>query len=176
MKRRLLSMLLPALLGAAAIFLALQVAGEVRLFRQGDALGSGARAPADRQPGLALTDAGGAPGFAPPRLSEFQEVLERPVFSPTRRPPVQETVVPAADAPDIAPIAAAPDLRLQGIVAIGAKRVALVEVNGAPPLHRVSTGDEIGGWRVEGIDANGVVLRRGAESLVIELDYSESTR
>lgn len=86
-----------------------------------------------------------------PPLGDYAEILERPVFTPTRRP------APASHA------AATPlsSFTLVGIVASGDSRHALIEYGQPTRRERVSEGAAIGGWLVEAILPDRVVLSAG---------------
>jgi hypothetical protein len=164
-------MVLPAVLAGLAVFLAIGLVDEARLLGRADAIESGGTAEIGLgDPGELATDAGSSP-FAPPAFSKFGEVLARPVFSPTRRSPVQS---PAEPAVEIAVLAEVPDMRLHGIVAVGTARVALLGAGEGVPLSRVAAGDEIGSWRVEEIGSDSIVLRRGAETHLIQLAFGKN--
>jgi general secretion pathway protein N len=88
-----------------------------------------------------------------PPLDQFRETAERPLFLPERRP--------AAAAPKIV---ATFGMRLEGIVAIGAERRAIVKQSDGRTA-RVGPGDRIGEWTVQRIDADRVVLGAGDRRL-----------
>ncbi len=94
------------------------------------------------------------PPTAPPeRALRFDamltEILARPLFSATRRPPVHNDS-PAADT-------SLSDTRLAGIVTAPGRRFAIFAPNGAKPLL-VNEGDTVSGWRVDAITPREVSL------------------
>jgi general secretion pathway protein N len=103
-------------------------------------------------PDQAPASANAAP-LAPPALApaeQFREIAERPLFAPDRRP--SATARPAA-----APLG----LRLEGIIAIGGvKRAIIKQADGRSA--RVGEGDTLGEWTVRRIESDRVVLG-GAE-------------
>jgi hypothetical protein len=111
----------------------------------------------DRTP---ATPAADEPGFAMPPLSAYAEVLARPVFSESRRPPSTPAV--AAEEPQLS------SMRLVGIVVSASARHALVEHGQPPRLERIVQGQEVEGWTVEAINATRVVLRRGDSRIEIK--------
>jgi hypothetical protein len=164
-------MVLPVVLAGLTVFLAIGLVDEARLLGRADAIESGVIAGIGLgDPDELATDPGSSP-FAPPAFARFGEVLARPVFSPTRRPPVQSAAEPVAEA---AALAEVPDLRLHGIVAVGTARVALLGAGNAVAPSRVAPGDEIGSWRVEQIGSDKVVLRRGTQTHLLQLAFGRN--
>lgn len=91
------------------------------------------------------------PGFAMPPLRGYAEVVERPLFSETRRPSVEAAPVdPRSSA-----------FNLVGIVISAQQRHALIEHGQPPRLEHATEGQEIDGWTVESIQRDRVVLQRG---------------
>ncbi|HTO85830.1 MAG TPA: hypothetical protein VMQ73_26660 [Methylomirabilota bacterium] len=110
--------------------------------------------------------------IAPPTPASFAAILERPLFSPTRRPPA------AAPAPAPTPEAAAPappappiDFSLTGIVISDGSRVALVQMQGDNHVVHVAEGGEVDGWKAVTIEPERAVFRRGDDEQVLALDY-----
>lgn len=96
--------------------------------------------------------AASAPTFVMPPLRDYAEVLERPLFSPTRRRPPADTG--AAD-PRSAPFT------LVGVVLSASGKHALIEHAQPRRLDRVVEGQTLDGWMVEEIRLDRVVFRRG---------------
>jgi hypothetical protein len=91
-----------------------------------------------------------SPAPRAPRLAQLvATTLARPLFSATRRPPRQES----GGAGD----ASISDMRLTGIVTEPGARLAIFAVTGTKPLT-VREGDEVSGWRIEGITPGAVEL------------------
>lgn len=105
-------------------------------------------------------------GPAPmPPIETFDEVVERPLFFRSRRPPDPDAAPP--------PEAAAPpkaDFVLTGLIISGTERLALLRPAGSKTVERVHQGAEIEGWRVEAIHADRVVLKRGETVQEIRLE------
>jgi hypothetical protein len=91
----------------------------------------------------------------PRPLSEFAEIVRRPLFSPGRLPhQAPEQVVAEVSTPGL------PKVRLLGVVLDEDTRRALLRV----PEHSeqwVREGEEIGGWRLESVSAEWVVVVSG---------------
>lgn len=165
MRRWLVGAILPALLAATAAALALQVADEARLMTSADATDREGLAPVTPAP-LPEGDAAEAATPAPP-FSIYAEVLTRPLFFPTRRP----LPTGAAAAPTVAVAAPPLAVTLRGIAVSGADAVALASEPGNEAVRHLRVGDEIGGWRVEAVGPEAIVLGRGAEHRRLALDF-----
>ena len=84
----------------------------------------------------------------------FQEVLERPIFTPGRRPPVELALAPEQ------PLG----LALKGTVLSDQGRFALLVVSEGGALQRLKIGDQVNGWTLVAIQPDRVTFRRqGAE-------------
>jgi general secretion pathway protein N len=93
-------------------------------------------------------------------LDQLSTMLDRPLFSPSRRPPapppapapVMQVAEPAAPPPP------PPNLVLFGVVMDGESARAVVRAGADKKLVRAQIGDEIEGWKVSQIDGRKVVL------------------
>jgi hypothetical protein len=90
--------------------------------------------------------------FTLPPLNELGHVLERPIFSSTRRPPERVPGAPAQSASFV----------LVGIVISSSGRQALIELGEPSRLHRIGEGQVLAGWTVESILPDRVVVSQGA--------------
>jgi|GEM_PF-1907990 len=99
-----------------------------------------------------------------PGLADLTEVVERPLFSETRRP---LSVAPAAE--DDVSAAGLEEATLIGIYNRGDGRRALLRVAPQGPTRTIAAGDEVEDWTVAKIGAERVVLHRGADTLELEL-------
>ncbi len=114
-----------------------------------------------------------APFMLPP-LERFTAVVERPLFSPTRRmpdPPPVAPSAPEAPAPE-APVAAGPaepDLRFFGTVRQGGTAAALVTYPATAEVGRLKPGDSVGDWQVLSVDRNRLELGLGEERRSFEI-------
>jgi len=91
-------------------------------------------------------------------LDQLSTTLDRPLFSPSRRPPAPPPppVVQASAPP--APPPPPPDLVLFGVVMDGEGARAVVRAGADKKLVRAQIGDEIDGWKVSQIEGRKVVL------------------
>jgi hypothetical protein len=123
----------------------------------------GAAAGADE----ALTGLRDGAGIPEPSPDALAEVVERPVFSATRRPP-------SGQASATTGAAARPqsfELELTGVVVTGRQRLALVTQKGTAETVQLKEGDTYRGWTVDEIGAGFVVLRARGREQVVYLSY-----
>ena len=104
----------------------------------------------------------------PADLSRFMATLERPLFSPSRRPP------PPPPPPTVAPPPPPPDplasVQLFGVFADAEGKGGIIaRVEGKP--KRIHTGQSIGAWTLKSIEGRNVTLERGAEVRVLNLAH-----
>ncbi len=99
-------------------------------------------------------------------VETFSAVVERPLFSPTRRPPPQGTATIESPEPEL-------DVTLVGVIISAAGRIAIVKAKGASQFARVSAGDSFQGWTLDSIEPDRVSFRRGEIEVHIELTYEE---
>ena len=112
-----------------------------------------------------------------PPLEQLSEMIDRPLFSPTRRP-VVALVEPEA-APDEGTDEAgeappqveggAPAIRLVGTIGQGGGMTALVLNGDDPTVAKLVVGDEVSGWRVTEVTASELVMEHEAERLVLTI-------
>jgi hypothetical protein len=118
----------------------------------------------------ALSEAAPAPQVEPPRppLTAYAVVAERNLFSATRTEAPPEPPRPATATGTPAPPAPRP--RLHGVVLLpeGRGRAYLEDVQ-RRRIHAYSVGDLVGDARLEQIQTDRVVLRRGAETFEVLL-------
>jgi type II secretory pathway component PulC len=101
------------------------------------------------------------PGLTDRALEDFPEILERPVFTASRRPPERrEQTVERAQPLTVV---------ISGILITPDSRMALVSSAKDQKPLRLRVGDAIQGWKVVEIDYRRVVIRRGAAERVLDL-------
>jgi general secretion pathway protein N len=93
--------------------------------------------------------------FSLPPLAELQEVVQRPLFAESRRPPA----LAPASAPQVA--RELDTLSLLGVVITPDERHALIQSDPQTKPERVRQGQTLAGWTIEGILPDRVVFRRG---------------
>jgi general secretion pathway protein N len=97
--------------------------------------------------------------FEPRPASAFDEIAERPLFIPDRRP--QQDTEPAKAAPPPVP----PTLLVEGVVLSPGRHYAVIQHGNPPRLDSVSEGETVDGWTVASIDRDRVSLRSGTATL-----------
>jgi hypothetical protein len=112
--------------------------------------------------------------FELPPLEKLSEIVERPLFSPTRRMPVPAPRVASSTGP-VAPAAPAasgpaePELRFFGTVRHGGTAAALVTYPGTAQVARLQPGDQVGDWQVLSVDGNHLELGLGEKRRSFEI-------
>jgi general secretion pathway protein N len=113
------------------------------------------------------------PGLSSPLatlgLDDLSATRERPLFAPSRRPPLPPPpplAAPAAAPPLPLP---APNLAVVGIVGDQQGAMAIVRAGAADHVVRVRPGDEIAGWKVARIAERRLVLELGDRSVTFSL-------
>ena len=124
-------------------------------------------------PGEASARPGAAPGnpLWAVTLDQLPATRDRPLFSPSRRPP------PRPEAPRVEIVAAIPapaprqppSVVLLGTVTDADGTWALVRAGGAEKITHARLGDEISGWRVSEIEARRLVLSSDDRSVSFAL-------
>lgn len=144
------------LIGIACTALAWLIYEEISKLPSGEILDSASAtlpslaAPVPSQPVLAMPD-----------KASLAVILERPVFSQTRRP----SGAPAGAQATI-------DFTLSGVVISTYQRSALVQPGKAGIVQRLKEGDEIAGWTLIQITPDRIIVRRGAEEAEMLLNYA----
>lgn len=112
-----------------------------------------------------------APFILPP-LEAFTAVVERPLFSPTRRMPnpPPEVDAPVAEAPVAEPGGPPePELRFFGTVTQDGTAAALVTFPATSEVARLRPGDMVGEWQVVSVERNRLDLALGDEHRSYEI-------
>jgi hypothetical protein len=124
--------------------------------------------------------------FVMPPAGDFAAVMERPLFSPTRRPATEAVAVVVVTSDPI-------DLKLTGIVLSGQQPVAIFQpevqapvqrqtkrrnrrkkaapVAAANPSIRLTEGDNYKGWTLDEIESKTTLFSRGDEITRLEISF-----
>lgn len=100
------------------------------------------------------------PHFEIAPIEAFEIVVQRPLFSPTRRPPIEQTAR-VTTSENVT-------LVLKGILIDKDARIALIRPRNSGKIERLAEGQEIGGWTVMLIAPDHVVLERGGREQTLE--------
>jgi hypothetical protein len=91
-------------------------------------------------------------------LDKLSVTLDRPLFSPSRRPPAPPPPPPPIAQAPPPPPPSPPNLVLFGVVMDGETARAVVRAGADRKMLRAQIGDDIEGWKVSQIDGRKVVL------------------
>jgi hypothetical protein len=116
-------------------------------------MGAGRPALAQDQPAVAAANP-----VAEQALDKLSTTLDRPLFSPSRRPPAPPPPPIAQAPPPPPPPPPPPNLVLFGVVMDGEGARAVVRTGADRKLLRAQIGDDIEGWKVSQIEGRKVVL------------------
>jgi hypothetical protein len=96
--------------------------------------------------------------FEVPPLDDYEEIVERPLFMDTRRPPPDEPEPVAEEEPQQQD----EELTLIGVMVMPNAQYALVEVDDKQgKIARLRVGQEANGWKLEAVHANRIVMIKG---------------
>jgi hypothetical protein len=121
-----------------------------------------------------------------PPIEEFRVIVERPLFSPSRRPPLPapppEPELVAVEAAVVEPVAQpepppppAISFSLIGIVMFGDQRVALLQPLDGARAVQLREGEEFGGWTAALIEKERAVFRSAYSEEELKLDFRSPT-
>lgn len=101
--------------------------------------------------------------FTMAKITDYRAVLDRPLFSPNRRPPPEDTTTAAANKEF--------DFDLKGVVIKDDVRTALFRRQTDGEVVRLTKGDEIQGWTLTEIELDFVVIERDGREEVLEPSF-----
>lgn len=107
--------------------------------------------------------------FTPPGIGAFDDILERPLFTPGREPP-PEPAIEAAPATPVTPLR----LKIEGVAITDDARIAVVRDLGTNKILRLAEGNVHQGWVVETVDTTGARFRHGEQTQELFLDANKS--
>jgi general secretion pathway protein N len=121
-------------------------------------------------PGAQLPPPGGNPLWGIP-VSALTATRERPIFSPTRRPPAPPPEpVPAAESPPPPPAEPEqPLLTLVGTATGETDNVAVVVDQNTKNLVRLHIGEAVSGWYLRSIDSRAMTLEKDNRRVTLTL-------
>lgn len=99
-----------------------------------------------------------------PPLEHFTAMVERPLFSPSRRSKKMDAAAEEMERPEPPEL---PLVRFIGTIDQGGRILALTD--GFQGNRNVSEGDEVGGWQVSLVKRRRLVLGRGAKKLELHI-------
>ena len=105
--------------------------------------------------------------FIAPQMASFGEILERPLFAPSRKPPEPpETKAPVVQGPPSR-------FKLEGVAITPEARVAVIRDLNRNELSRLLEGATHNGWLVESVSPEGARLTKGTQSQELTLAPDE---
>jgi type II secretory pathway component PulC len=110
-----------------------------------------------------LPDLPPPPQFSMMGIENYQAVLERPLFSPDRRPPPGDSTTPT--------VSKEFDFDLKGVVIEDNVRTALLRRQIDGQIVRLARGDEIEGWTLLEVELDYVVVEHDGHEEVLELTF-----
>ena len=161
-RRRRLGLVLPAALLVASAGLVWLVYQQLD-WRPHALAGAGEAAPRSVSP------LPGAAGFALAPIERFAAVIERPIFSPTRRPPDPTAAPPPTPEPE-APVAELA-LVLKAVIGSADGRVAILTEAAGGGTVTLARGGLYKGWTLADVGPKRVIFRQGGIERRIELKF-----
>jgi hypothetical protein len=114
-----------------------------------------------------------------PDINEFDEMINRPLFSETRQPYVEEIEVEKQEE------IKKPNTRktreeysLNAVIITPAKKIAIIQTSKSKELQRIGLGESIDDWLIDSINTREIKMTRGNEtkSLVLEVKNSSPNK
>lgn len=103
-------------------------------------------------------------------LPNYENLLERPLFYPERRPPDPDPEPEAPPPPPPPPPPPDEELTLIGVVVMPEGMRALIKEDASREVRRLGPGDNVASWRLEEVAAQQVRLTQGERSRVLSLE------
>lgn len=108
--------------------------------------------------------------FSMPAADEYSAIIERPLFSPGRKPPEGEVVAPAPESNE-ADGDAGREIILTGTATDQADRAAAILHDAAQGINfQVRVGDKVDGWTIKAIQPRAVTLSTETQEVTVTLD------
>ncbi len=104
------------------------------------------------------------PSYTAAPVADFSTILERPLFSPTRRPPEEGVAAVAPSEPEL-------QVTLVGVIISSEEQIAIVKLKDATSFARLSVGDSFQGWVLDSIEPSRISFRRGDVEEHFELTF-----
>ncbi len=104
------------------------------------------------------------PSYTMAPMEDFSGILERPLFSPNRRPPAEGLATVAAREPEL-------QVTLVGVIISSEEQIAIVKLKDGNRFARLSLGDSFQGWILDSIEPSRITFRRGDVEEHVELTY-----
>ena len=109
-------------------------------------------------------------GFAIPPVSQYSEIIERPLFLTDRRPVHEEAPPPEAPLPEPPKDE---KLTLLGVVLAPDITMALVQDDKTGKVARLRIGEQVNGWQLQSVQINRISLSSGGAVLELPLERNK---
>jgi hypothetical protein len=109
--------------------------------------------------------------FELPGAEEYEDIRLRPLFNRSRRPDAPQEIPQAGGDGSDSKGTPAAQISLNGVVLTRDRRVALLRLDNDPKVMHVAEGQRAGGWLIEAVRPDRIVLRRGDTASEVALDY-----
>jgi hypothetical protein len=100
------------------------------------------------------------------KLSGLKSFVERPLFTPARRPALVEEKTQVESE---APAETGPEFLLLGVTSGPEGSVARITTDDGAERHSLREGETIDGWQLQAVDSSSVTLSRKGESVVLTI-------
>jgi hypothetical protein len=114
--------------------------------------------------------------FVFPKITAFDEIIERPLFNVTRLPfeaqKQEQTVVNSKNQSR----KKQEQYSLSAVVITPDTQIAILQKGRGKALQRVSLGETIDGWTLEDVSSHSIRLKKGKETKDLELEIKNSIR
>ncbi|MFG1236304.1 hypothetical protein V5F63_03790 [Xanthobacter autotrophicus DSM 597] len=126
--------------------------------------------PPARAPTASADPERGNPLWAVP-IESLSATRDRPLFTPSRRPPDQPVALapPPPSAPPAAAAAPRPQLALMGTVVSTAGSIGIFTDQASGQIVRLKVGDAHGGWTLRSVGPRDVVMHGSADTVTLAL-------
>lgn len=104
------------------------------------------------------------PVFTVAALEDYRVILERPLFSANRLPPVAEGAGSLGVPQDF-------NYVLKGILIEDTARIALLRNNSDGEIVRIAEGNEINEWLIKAVEPDFIVVERDGNERILELEH-----
>jgi len=120
------------------------------------------KGPSDNTTTITAPETGLTPDkFALPGVSEYQQMVERPLFMETRRPPPPKSEEPPPPPTPPPPEKATPvNFKVMGILSTPEGRMALI-ADGKGKYKRMKVKDSLDGWQITDIKPDRLLIQQG---------------
>lgn len=109
-------------------------------------------------------------------LAELSQTRERPIFSPSRRPPALPVITYVTPVAHVTPkVVERPPVSLVGTVASATEGIAILMPRGTRDVIRLRLGEDYQGWMLRSIDGRKAILERNGKTVMVELPPPSAT-